>query len=78
MDGFAVVAVSPFPKSQLRLAIVPSVSWLPSVNWQATPTVQLGALNAAVGGLLGAEATVTLLVTELSAPRSSVTVSLTL
>jgi hypothetical protein len=78
VDGFAPVAVSPFPNSQLRLTMVPSSSRLSSSNWQATSTVQLGAMKAAVGGVLGAEPTVTLFVTELSAPRSSVTVSFTL
>ena len=68
------VEVTPSPKSQAQLAIVPSGSLLPSLKLQVSP-LQLE-VNAATGGwFAGVGATVW--VTELVALPLSVTVSRT-
>ena len=71
----APLAVVPSPKSQSKLAIVPSSSLEPwPLKAQASP-VQL-IVNAAVGAALGAvTATVSMAVS--TAPSSSVTVNVT-
>jgi hypothetical protein len=58
--------------------MVPSLSLLPSVNWQSWPAVQLGGLNAAVGGWFGGAVGFASWVLLSGAPSSSVMVRVTL
>jgi hypothetical protein len=61
-DGFACVELAPSPKVQLRAAMLPSASELPSVKAHVSP-VQV-CVKAATGGLFGVAGALTVMLTR--------------